>query len=837
MNADADEMKGRKGPSIGRSGGDEGWGDGDDRHEISNNDKDCDCAPSNKIPIDQDGACAPSSGIALIGASATYKTANADAGDDETVTGFSTTTVNVKPSSGVGDHTDNNTDIGICASPSSRPFRTMLPNEDYGAAIAAHNDCLVKHETNRAVSASLQTLPGAFRVTPRRSTDSALLVDAERGLLQQEREDPTAGEDDNIPHHVPSAYLVTEEDDKSVEIVQAEQVLPFFQRKEGQLTIVIVGGLLSALTLLLGGLLTRDNSASGSDVAQQELSSDVPSVAPSFDPRPTLAIVRDRGVVNCGVEDTSQDQEGGVNLGRFNIDSCRAISASVFGNPDKINLVIVGTYDRYERLVGREVDVLLAGDSYTVETAIREPTTGEPLGFGFPYYDAAVVYLGSETFVKCANDQKRYDECEQLSICAVDTPEIRSLITSFFPVTFISFGPFAEAEMSLKNETCNVLVADTYRIYGSNSGLQDDITEGKYVISDYHISRNLFSSVVRFDDGEWYDVVEASRMAAIRATQLGIRRNELQCPVNSTDDEIELSFVNAPLCVGNALEVFQEHLGQTVLSFNGPLGAYLSVIDAPNFGSLECENCEDVLNSGRLRTISERGYLNCAVYLDPLHNLTRSSLATLVNVKYCEIMAVAIFQGNADAVNITYIDEIDVSAAFPREFDYIAGASWEERVGFDTSNLGTMSSNLPYFFHDKLQYNGKVYDGLGLAISYTHDDADHSLSFLATVVSTATIYAQRKQISRATYFDMPLIHLLGDSLAFMLRDIVMYAGNYDDVINEALVLSDGSTEVGWNTVIQNVNMAPTTPVFYCDYTGNCPPCQWFGNVCVSLGPY
>ena len=197
----------------------------------------------------------------------------------------------------------------------------------------------------------------------------------------------------------------------------------------------------------------------------------------------------------------------------------------------------------------------------------------------------------------------------------------------------------------------------------------------------------------------------------------------------------------------------------------------------------------------------------------------------------------AIFQGKADAVNITYIDEIDTSAPFPKEFDYIAGAAWEERVGFDTSNLGTMSSNLPYFIHDKLRYNETLYDGVGLALSYVHDNAEQSLSFLATVVTTATIYAQRKQISRANYFDMPLIHLLGDSLTFILRDVVLYAGNYDDIINEALALSDGSTAKGWNTVIPNVYIAAKTPVFYCDYSGNCPPCQWVDNICLSWGPY
>ena len=100
----------------------------------------------------------------------------------------------------------------------------------------------------------------------------------------------------------------------------------------------------------------------------------------------------------------------------------------------------------------------------------------------------------------------------------MDTPEIRSLITSFFPASFVTFGTFPEMESSLKNETgCNVLVSDTYRIYGSSSGLQDDITNGKYVISDHYISRNLLSSVVRWGDQEgddvWYDVVEGTRQS------------------------------------------------------------------------------------------------------------------------------------------------------------------------------------------------------------------------------------------------------------------------------------------------------------------------------------
>ena len=42
-----------------------------------------------------------------------------------------------------------------------------------------------------------------------------------------------------------SAYLV-EDNNNNIEIAEAEQVKPFFQRKEGQLTVIIVGLLVAA---------------------------------------------------------------------------------------------------------------------------------------------------------------------------------------------------------------------------------------------------------------------------------------------------------------------------------------------------------------------------------------------------------------------------------------------------------------------------------------------------------------------------------------------------------------------------------------------------------------
>ena len=393
-------------------------------------------------------------------------------------------------------------------------------------------------------------------------------------------------------------------------------------------------------------------------------------------------------------------------------------------------------------------------------------------------------------------------------------------------------------EASLRSGACNVIVSDTYRLSGSS--LQADIDSGTYVISDYHISRNLISGVVRLGDSEWYDIVEGTRMTSIRSSQMGIYQDVAKCPAKSSSADIpghsDVSFYNATMCVGNSIETFQRSLGDTVLSW----GSYLPAIDAPNFGSLECDDCANVLEWGKLRTISDRGHLNCAVYLDPAYNLTHTSLATLVNVKFCELLAVAIFQGNAEAINITYISEMDYSA-FPREFDVVAGAAFESKVGWDVTNAGSMAFGMPYFVHDKYRHDGTVYDGIGLGTQHAFDNEDVPLIFLSLAIVVATVYAQRQGITRATSSNMPQIHLFGEGLTFMLQDAVAYGGNYDEILSEALASSDNATAVGWNTVIPNYFVSPKSPVLYCDYTGNCPPCTWVevdGNyICYSVGPF
>ena len=67
---------------------------------------------------------------------------------------------------------------------------------------------------------------------------------------------------------------------------------------------------------------------------------------------------------------------------------------------------------------------------------------------------------------------------------------------------------------------------------------------------------------------------------------------------------------------------------------------------------------------------------------------------------------------------------------------------------------------------------------LTLRIKLTIDNEDVALLQIANAnaifPTTATVYAQRNSITRANHVRMPLIHLFGNSLTFMLRDVIIY---------------------------------------------------------------
>ena len=425
------------------------------------------------------------------------------------------------------------------------------------------------------------------------------------------------------------------------------------------------------------------------------------------------------------------------------------------------------------------------------------------------------------------------------------TSNRRRSIIAQVPGPFVQFGPFPEMEKSLRDGTCNVLLSDTYRIYMSS--LQDDFdpltNTGKYFVSDLYIARRQLGQVMRVDDGEWFSIVEGTRHWRGRALQIGISKDDSSCPAKNGDEfDGSINFFNGVYCVGNHAEIFQRSLGSHVIGL-----PTIPMIDAVKFGDLSCDDCENILiTDSYLREIVDAGKLKCGIYLDPLLNITTTSVSTLIAEQFCRAIAVVIFQGKPNAAEITHLEEMDFSE-FPEEFDIMLGMSWANAMSNDEGDFLPRTDewmpNIAYFFHDKYMYNGTQFNGLGKADIFMTNTKRYSkntngkkdsnlLTVLVASIFTATVDAQRRGISRTNSKKMPLVEIFGEGLTFMARDVVAFAGNYDDIFEEAYAKSDGLAERGWNTVLQNTGVSVKMPTLFCTSFALCPPTEY----AFELGP-
>ncbi|MBN8903286.1 MAG: transporter substrate-binding domain-containing protein, partial [Rhodospirillales bacterium] len=124
----------------------------------------------------------------------------------------------------------------------------------------------------------------------------------------------------------------------------------------------------------------------------------------------TLATVRSRGSVACGVQNDnppfSMVDSQGVWRG-LDVDSCRAIAAAALGDPNRITVRPVTGLTRFPALQSGEIDVLFGSTTWTTT---RETALG--LVFAGPTY-----YSGQGFLVHAKLGVKSVKELDGASVC------------------------------------------------------------------------------------------------------------------------------------------------------------------------------------------------------------------------------------------------------------------------------------------------------------------------------------------------------------------------------------------------------------------------------------
>jgi len=288
---------------------------------------------------------------------------------------------------------------------------------------------------------------------------------------------------------------------------------------------------------------------------------------------PTLDTVKKRGQLICGVNTGlagfAAPDDKGVYRG-FDVDYCRAISAAIFGNPDKVTYKPLTGKTRFPALQSGEIDLLSRNTTWTFKRDVN-------LGFefvGVTYYDGQGFIARKDLNVKSAK------ELDGASVCIQTGTTTELNLAAFFRANGMKFKSVvvedaAEARQNYAANRCDVYTTDRSGLAAQRSVLKDP---NAHMVLPEIISKEPLGPVVRHGDNEWGDIARWVRNALIVAEELGLTAKNVDSMKGSKNPEVRRFLgvegdmgkmlglptdwaANVIKAVGNYGEIYERHIG------------------------------------------------------------------------------------------------------------------------------------------------------------------------------------------------------------------------------------------------------------------------------------
>jgi general L-amino acid transport system substrate-binding protein len=234
----------------------------------------------------------------------------------------------------------------------------------------------------------------------------------------------------------------------------------------------------------------------------------------------TLEAIKARGELVCGVSTglggfSVPDSEG--KWTGLDVDVCKAVSAAIFGDPNKVKFQALSAQQRFTALQSGEVDLLSRNTTWTLT---RDTSLG--LNFtGVTYYDGQGFMVPKKLGVKSAK------ELDGATVCVQPGTTTELNLADYFRANNMKFTPVViealqEVNAAFFSGRCDVLTTDAS---GLASVRKNDAPKGKsedYVILPEIISKEPLGPVVRHGDDQFFDIVKWTVFALIEAEEYGI---------------------------------------------------------------------------------------------------------------------------------------------------------------------------------------------------------------------------------------------------------------------------------------------------------------------------
>jgi general L-amino acid transport system substrate-binding protein len=341
--------------------------------------------------------------------------------------------------------------------------------------------------------------------------------------------------------------------------------------------LLVIGGLVLLLAIGLAGCFGDDD---GDGNGGQAVGTDE-GVAQGGDGGNVLQQVRDRGVVNCGVNDAVPGfgivTEGGDFEG-FDIDFCRVVAAGVLGDPEAVEYLPLTAEQRFTALQSGEIDVLIRNTTYTSSRDGAE-------GARFLY---TTFYDGQGMMVTAESGFSELEDLNGATVCVLSGTTTELNLETVFQARGINYTPLPFEEndplqQAFTQGRCDAWTSDKSQL----AGIRSAWPEGQggpeaLVIFDEIMSKEPLGPAVRDGDDQWADAVNWSVIATVLAEELGISSGNIDEMLESEDADVrrllgqpvegeafdaglglDAEFaVNIIRSVGNYGEIYDRHVGE-----------------------------------------------------------------------------------------------------------------------------------------------------------------------------------------------------------------------------------------------------------------------------------
>jgi len=262
----------------------------------------------------------------------------------------------------------------------------------------------------------------------------------------------------------------------------------------------------------------------------------------------TLEDVQEAEELKCGISDNlpgfSALNDKGEWIG-FDTDYCRAFSAAVFGDANKVNYKPIAFNQSFTALQSGEVDVLSRSVTYTISRDTQ-------LGMNFI---PPTFYTGQGFMAHADLGVESVHDLDGAAICVLAGSVTERYIADYFKAHDMTFDAVpvetsGETREVYESGRCDAMSHELPSLAMARSRMKDP--EAHVVLPEV-IAKSYEAPAVREGDDRWGDIIRWVHFALVTAEELGITQDNVEEKAETSTNPVVRTFLGVDGNIGEEM--------------------------------------------------------------------------------------------------------------------------------------------------------------------------------------------------------------------------------------------------------------------------------------------